>query len=88
MSTARELTLPRKFIVYTDENKTPKKFMFYQLILFLCRLRSIAAHGDHFVRRLSVVCLFIKTETIALDEIGRNKCSYLLARAHTFFYIK
>ena len=30
---------------------------------FLCRLRSIAAHRDHFVRRLSVcpsVCLFVR----------------------------
>ena len=26
----------------------------YPLILFLCRLRSIATHRDHFVRRLSV----------------------------------
>ena len=35
-------------------------FLYHIRMLFLCRLRSIAAHRDHFVRRLSVcacVCL-------------------------------
>ena len=32
--------------------------------------------------------VFIKTENIAVDEIGRIICSHLLARAHTYFYIK
>ena len=31
---------------------------------------------------------FIKTENIAVDEIGRIICSHLLARAYTYFYIK
>ena len=32
--------------------------------------------------------IFIKTENIAVDEIGRILCSHLLACAHTYFYIK
>ena len=31
---------------------------------------------------------FIKTENIAVDEIGRIICSHLQAHAHTYFYIK
>ena len=31
---------------------------------------------------------FIKTENIAVDEIGRIICLHVLARAHTYFYIK
>ena len=37
-------------------------FALFKVSLFLCRLRSIAAHRDHFVRRLSVrpsVCLSV-----------------------------
>ena len=29
--------------------------------------------------------VFIKTENIVVDEIGRNICSHLLAHAHTYF---
>ena len=29
--------------------------------------------------------VFIKTEKIVVDEIGRNICSHLLAHAHTYF---
>ena len=32
--------------------------------------------------------IFIKTENITVDEIGRIICSHLLARAQTYFYIK
>ena len=35
-----------------------------------------------------VQIIFIKTENIAVDEIGRIICSYLLQRAHTYFDIK
>ena len=28
---------------------------------------------------------FFKTENIVVDEIGRIKCSYLLAHAHAYF---
>ena len=31
--------------------------------------------------------VFIKTENIVVDEIGRITCSYLLAHTHTYFYI-
>ena len=32
--------------------------------------------------------IFIKTENIAVDEIGRIICSYLLARAQQYFLYK
>ena len=43
------------------------------------RLTSCIEHASYY---------FIKTENIALDEIGRIICPQLLASAHTYFYIK
>ena len=44
------------FNIYRKSVHSANAFVFLQA--FLCRLRSIAAHRDHFVRRLSV-CLVV-----------------------------
>ena len=50
----------------------------------MCRLLIDKYQYSH----TDIHIIFITTENIAVDEIGRMKCSYLLARAHIYFYIK
>ena len=40
------------------------------------------------VDQLHQACTFIKTENIAVNEIGRIICSQILLRAQEYFYIK
>ena len=49
---------------------------------FLCRLRSIAAHRDHFVRRLSV-CVSVRVSGSHTFLLVTH--SYVLQATHAFF---
>ena len=48
--------------IYTKDTSNPE---IYLKVQFLCRLRSIATHWDHFVRRLSI-CLSVYHTRIAM----------------------
>ena len=48
--------------------------------------RVTALSRDSCIKHVSLYFL-LKTENIAVDEIGRIVCSHLLARARSYFYI-
>ena len=45
---------PHPFHIHGKVKKKQTRIKIYPFIYFLCRLRSIATHRDHYVRRLSV----------------------------------
>ena len=48
----------------------------------------VASLHDHAIVASNMYYIvFIKTKNIVVNEIGRIICSYLLAHAHTYFYI-
>ena len=57
-------------------------------MLYIASLLYVASLHNHAIVA-SGMChiVFIKTENIVVDEIGRNICSHLLAHAHTYFQI-
>ena len=57
-------------------------------MLFIATMLYVASLHDHpIVASCIYYIVFIKTENIVVNEIGRIICTHLLAHAHTYFYI-
>ena len=56
-------------------------------MLFIATVLYVASLHDHAIVALGIMyyIVFIKTENIVVNEIGRIICAHLLAHAHTFF---
>ena len=52
------------------------------------KLQCYTSLQNRAIDQLHQACMFIKTENIAVDEIGRIISLHLLARAQQYFYIK
>ena len=57
-------------------------------MLFIATVLCVASLHDHAIDA-SDMCyiVFITTENIVVNEIGRIICTHLLAHPHTYFYI-
>ena len=64
--------------------------IFYCTLLYIATMLHLTAEprGRPVASRVYHIVNNIKTENIAVSEIGRIICSHLLARAKTYFYIK
>ena len=57
-------------------------------MLFIATMLYVASLHDHAIVASGMYYIvFIKTENIVFNEIGRIICTQLLAHAHTYFYI-
>ena len=57
-------------------------------MFYIASMLYIASLHNHDIVALGMYhIVFIKTESIVVDEIGRIICSYLLAHAHAYFQI-
>ena len=57
-------------------------------MLFKATLLYVASLHDHAIVAPGMYYIvFIKTENIVVNVIGRIICTHLLAHAHTYFYI-
>ena len=57
-------------------------------MLFIATMLYVASlHNNAIVASGMYHIVFIKTENIVVNEIGRIICTHLLAHAHTYFYI-
>ena len=61
---------------------------FYCTVLYIATMLHLTAEprGKQVASGMYHI-IFIKTENIAVDEIGGIICSHLLARAQSYFYI-
>ena len=67
-------------------------FNFYCTVLYIATMLHLTAEPrvrpSSCIKHVLYHIIFIKTENIAVDEIGRIICSHLLARAQSYFYRK
>ena len=57
-------------------------------MLFIGTVLYVVSLHDHAIVASGIYhIVFIKTENIVVNEIGRIICTHLLAHAHTYFYI-
>ena len=62
--------------------------MQYCTVLFIATMLYVVSLHDHAIVASGIYhIVFMKTENIVVNEIGRIICTHLLAHAHTYFYI-
>ena len=64
------------------------RLLLYSAIYSYTVIRRVTAKSRDIVASGMYYIVFIKTENIVVDEMGRIICSHLLVHAHTYFHIK